>query len=571
MQPSIFNLRVPLAARDEVFLMNTLTDAQLVVSSDVAALLDRTAQRATSTPRRRTTEEREALEVLRENGFLVESREADRRDARRLLHARSRTTRTELNVTVLTTLQCNFACDYCFQGDHGDYNKFADKMSMETAGQVGDWIERELDRVHPEKLVLTFFGGEPLLNLPVMYYLAERMWQATQVARPADVVVIITNGLLLTAEVVDRLLPYGLTGVKITLDGDRDTHNRMRPLRGGQGTFDRIIENIRQVAGKMQHRDRRQLRRELGRQLSGAARLPAASRTSPTSSSRSTSSRSSATRSGGEAEGHVLPLIPVGADNKPLNGTCMTNVGKGGGVGLRFVQLPRRQDDVSPRGDQAPRAFRRPTACTTAPATSTTRTRTRSAPMARSTRARGSPAKRPVDRSHRRPARRSGARPRGSNSTDCTRGTNAGTARSSRCVPGDASWHRTHQLGDMNMPTCHKPSFESALISLAHERPAPIGDYNEDSSRQEGHRQRETPGLLPVRSSTTASRTRGRLLQSRHEKSQRGALVSVSAAAVCFFLLVTTARCTRAGPIDQSAQRRHASDRLSRRRAPQMR
>ena len=43
MQPSMFNLRVPLAARDEVFLMNTLTDAQLVVSSDVAVLLDQIA------------------------------------------------------------------------------------------------------------------------------------------------------------------------------------------------------------------------------------------------------------------------------------------------------------------------------------------------------------------------------------------------------------------------------------------------------------------------------------------------------------------------------------------------
>ena len=61
---------------------------------------------------------------------------------------------------------------------------------------------------------------------------------------------IITNGLLLTEEVVDRLMPFGLKGVKITLDGDRDTHNRMRPLRGGQGTFDRIIENIRRVAGR---------------------------------------------------------------------------------------------------------------------------------------------------------------------------------------------------------------------------------------------------------------------------------------------------------------------------------
>ena len=27
-------------------------------------------------------------------------------------------------------------------------------------------------------------------------------------------------------------------------DGDRETHDRMRPLRGGQGTFDRIIDNV---------------------------------------------------------------------------------------------------------------------------------------------------------------------------------------------------------------------------------------------------------------------------------------------------------------------------------------
>ena len=44
----MFNLRVPLEARDEVFLMNTLTDAQLIVSSDVAALLDRVEKREVS-------------------------------------------------------------------------------------------------------------------------------------------------------------------------------------------------------------------------------------------------------------------------------------------------------------------------------------------------------------------------------------------------------------------------------------------------------------------------------------------------------------------------------------------
>src|SRR5205823_6083528 len=68
MQPSMFNLRVSLPTRDEVFLMNTLTDAQLVVSSDVATLLDRlqTGEPAGSFD----GEAREALTLLSENGFL---------------------------------------------------------------------------------------------------------------------------------------------------------------------------------------------------------------------------------------------------------------------------------------------------------------------------------------------------------------------------------------------------------------------------------------------------------------------------------------------------------------------
>src|SRR5258706_6861199 len=248
MQPSMFNLRVPLPSQDEVFLMNTLTDAQLVVSRDVAEMLDRCAASGNPVGGFRS-DEWEAIKVLTDNGSLVASREDDRRNLDTYLNEVKGDT-SELNVTLLTTLQCNFACDYCFQGDHGDYNKHADRMSLETALRVGDWIERELDRVRPEKLVLTFFGGEPLLNLPVMYELADRMWHATQARDIPIFVNIITNGLLLTPEVVDRMLPYGLNGIKITLDGDKDTHNRMRPLRAGQATFDRTVDNTRKIAGR---------------------------------------------------------------------------------------------------------------------------------------------------------------------------------------------------------------------------------------------------------------------------------------------------------------------------------
>ena len=44
MQPSMFNVQVPLPERNEVFLMNTFSDAQLLVSPDVTELLDRVSR-----------------------------------------------------------------------------------------------------------------------------------------------------------------------------------------------------------------------------------------------------------------------------------------------------------------------------------------------------------------------------------------------------------------------------------------------------------------------------------------------------------------------------------------------
>jgi uncharacterized protein len=323
MQPSLFNVQVPLPERNEVFLMNTFSDAQLLVSSDVTDLLDRVSRGETHF----SDEEREAIDSLLENGFVVKSRTAERA-ALDQYFTDVREGRSEMRATVLTTLQCNFACDYCYQGDRDDYNKFASKMSLETAQKTGDWIEQRLDEVQPEKFHLTLFGGEPLLNLPVAYYLAERTQAICAERGIKHTVSMITNGLLLTPEVVDRLTPSGLISVKITLDGDRDTHNRLRPLRGRQGTFDRIIDNLRRIAGKISiviggNFDESSwdsypalldfLReQEFADSISRINFKPIVRERQP------------------EAPKGIIPLTVVGTNEK-LGGTCMTSAGAGSG------------------------------------------------------------------------------------------------------------------------------------------------------------------------------------------------------------------------------------------------
>ncbi|MBA3949202.1 MAG: radical SAM protein [Acidobacteria bacterium] len=325
MQPSMFNVQVPVPARDEVFLMNTFTDAQLLVSTDVASLLARAADR----PEAGWSEaEREALETLAENGFLVPDRAGERAKLDQFFRDVREDT-SQLRITVLTTLQCNFACDYCIQGDHGDYNKNATKMSLERAAELVAWVESRLDAVTPSRFVLTLFGGEPLLNLPVCYFLAEELWKVTQARGVEMLVNVITNGLLLTEEVVDRLTPYGLNGIKVTLDGDRDAHNIARPLRGGQGTFDKIIANVRKVSPKVRisiggNFDAASVdsypalldflaEQEFAPRISKVAFKPVIKPSAPAK--------------------NIIPLMAVGDSGKPLGGACMTAAGSGIGSG----------------------------------------------------------------------------------------------------------------------------------------------------------------------------------------------------------------------------------------------
>jgi len=458
MESSIFNLRVPLPERGEVFLMNTLTDAQLVVSPDVAALLDGAGARNRTV----SEEDRVALGLLAEHGFLVDSHEADRRRLDQYLGDVKRSS-AELNITVLTTLQCNFACDYCFQGDHGDYNERAEKMSLATARRVGDWIERELDRVGPERFVLTFFGGEPLLNLPVMYALAERMHAAASARGVTIGVNIITNGLLLTPDVVDRMLPFGLNGVKITLDGDRDTHNRMRPLRGGQGTFDRIIENIRAVAGRCRiavggNFDETSVdtfpalldflsEQEFAEKLTKVFFKPIV-RAEPVS-----------------AKG-IIPLTPVAAKDT-LNGTCMTSVGSGAGKACDSCnvlddKLSQLRDHTKRLGfpthdgvHNGPCHVHMKHAHTIGPDGSLYACPGFTGQLAMSTGhiddRKDSWRESALERFERLPPWKECG--------DCA----FIPVCAGGCVAASYS-----QVGDMNTPTCHKPAFESALISLAH-------------------------------------------------------------------------------------------------------
>lgn len=151
---------------------------------------------------------------------------------------------TSLRITLLTTLNCNFACPYCYEGDLTYGNK---QMSCETAEDVISWIKARALESRVSKIRLEYMGGEPLMNLHIIEKTGHELLNFCKEKGIKFVSIIISNGYLLTKETADRVAAAGVESVRVTIDGPEDIHNSTRFLRGDGGkTYRTIIKNLQE-------------------------------------------------------------------------------------------------------------------------------------------------------------------------------------------------------------------------------------------------------------------------------------------------------------------------------------
>lgn len=174
-------------------------------------------------------------------GFLVPGTEAEKEEMRTAFEEMNRIN-TRFSAQVVLNLDCNLACTYCYEGGMKGRNY----MSPETADSLAGFVETGYVEKGNE-IELSFYGGEPLMGLDLILSLSERMQRATAAKGTKYSFNMVTNGTLLTSAVVEKLLPLGFTGAKITLDGPRENHDRFRPFVSGKGSFDLIVANLKEV------------------------------------------------------------------------------------------------------------------------------------------------------------------------------------------------------------------------------------------------------------------------------------------------------------------------------------
>ncbi|MHB8056704.1 MAG: geopeptide radical SAM maturase [Desulfuromonadaceae bacterium] len=180
------------------------------------------------------------IETLQRLKVMVPDRSVERKE---LLDTFNRANRMKRPFTALITLtlECNLACSYCFEEPF----RGSLRMTDDTAKLLITMLENKMKAGLDVKV--DFYGGEALMELSRLKSIAGLLHEAARVNGVAFEFFIISNGTLLNRQVVQELLPLGLVGAKLTLDGPPDIHDQQRPFVSGRESFAPILRNIKEI------------------------------------------------------------------------------------------------------------------------------------------------------------------------------------------------------------------------------------------------------------------------------------------------------------------------------------
>ncbi len=139
---------------------------------------------------------------------------------------------------------CNLACEYCFAGE-GEYHGRRALMSLEVGKKALDFlVANSGNRVNLE---VDFFGGEPTMNWQVVKDLVEYGRSLEEPHHKKFRFTLTTNVVLLNDEILE-FANREMSNIVLSIDGRKEVNDKMRPFRGGQGSYDTIVPKFLKVA-----------------------------------------------------------------------------------------------------------------------------------------------------------------------------------------------------------------------------------------------------------------------------------------------------------------------------------
>jgi len=146
-----------------------------------------------------------------------------------------------MNYSIWVTAKCNLGCKYCYEGNE----KLAQSMSLEIAREVVQYIERDYMRKYfGEELVINFHGGEPLLEVDLIYFFIKEIKKRNL---NKEVYFSLTTNVTIMNDDIVNLLKDEQVEMTLSIDGMRETHDKLRIYKNGLGTHKTVMKNAEQI------------------------------------------------------------------------------------------------------------------------------------------------------------------------------------------------------------------------------------------------------------------------------------------------------------------------------------
>jgi len=178
-------------------------------------------------------------EDLKKGGFLVDDNVNETNLLKFNYLQKKYSDNRSFGLTIGVTTACNFNCEYCYEK-----KVKPEFMTREVENKIIEYV----NKIKPESyLSVTWYGGEPMLAFDTICRLSDAFLKITSEKKIHYLAIIVTNGYLLNRETALELAKRKVTTAQITIDGGREEHDSRRMLNGGGDTFQRIIDNIKEI------------------------------------------------------------------------------------------------------------------------------------------------------------------------------------------------------------------------------------------------------------------------------------------------------------------------------------
>lgn len=215
---------------DKFYVYNTLSNALLEIEKEVYMILY-IRKNNHMVIKKEDMDDEELFHALTESHILTE----DDKDEFLLYKSFVYAGRTvdSLNLTIAPTMDCNYSCSYCFEECKQDIY-----MNEETMEAIVKFIN-QYEKI--KNIYVTWFGGEPLMGIQQIGKLFDKMKKIQDKKYSFSM---ISNGFLISQDVINLFNKMGVSYIQITLDGLKETHNKVKYTKTCDDTFTRTIENI---------------------------------------------------------------------------------------------------------------------------------------------------------------------------------------------------------------------------------------------------------------------------------------------------------------------------------------